>query len=216
MIPGLVPAVWNSAPYLGIKVGDEISPAGLYASDHDCFIFQVNEDKAIDGGDGESLYRGVFWSNSEVGAARFRATMFLYETVCGNHIVWGAKTVAEISIRHTGEARRMFIEAMRQVSARSEMAASVDQHRIAQAKQKVLGASKDEVIDWVYGKQFGLSRTECENAYVLADRYAENHGNNPRSAWGFAAGVTRLSQQAFADKRDIMDRAAGKILATAF
>src|SRR3984957_12269556 len=37
----------NSAhPGLGIKVGDEISPSGLYASDHDCFIFQVNEDKA--------------------------------------------------------------------------------------------------------------------------------------------------------------------------
>ena len=45
---------------LGIRVGDDISPSGLYCSDHDCFIFQVNEDLAIDAGDGEMLYRGVF------------------------------------------------------------------------------------------------------------------------------------------------------------
>jgi hypothetical protein len=35
----------SSHPGLGIEVGDKISPAGLYASDHDCFIFQVNEDR---------------------------------------------------------------------------------------------------------------------------------------------------------------------------
>ncbi len=207
----------NSAhPGLGIHVGDDISPAGLYASDHDCFIFQVNESKAVDGGNGESLYRGVFWSNSEVGAARFRATMFLYETVCGNHIVWGAKTLAEVSIRHTGDARRGFVDAMRTISQRVNRAASEDTARIQAAKTHLLGPSKDKVIDFVYGKQFGLSKTECEESYVLADRFADLHGNNPNTAWGFAAGVTRLSQQKYADQRDRMDRAAGKVLESAF
>ncbi len=206
----------SSHPGLGIKVGDEISPSGLYASDHDCFIFQVNENKAIDGGNGESLYRGVFWSNSEVGDAKFKATLFLYETVCGNHIVWGAKTLAEVSIRHTGEARRTFQEAMATVTQRMESQASVDENRIRQAKQKLLGDTKEEVITWVFGKQFGLTKTECENAYTLAERHADQHNGDPNTAWGFCAGVTRLSQQAYADKRDKMDRAAGKILETAF
>jgi hypothetical protein len=207
----------NSAhPSMGIKVGDTISPAGLYASDHDLFIFQVNESRTVDGGGGEQLYRGVFWTNSEVGDAKFKATLFLYESICGNHIVWGAKTLAEVSIRHTGEARKMFAEAMSTISDRMDRSVSDDQKRIAAAKIKLLGASREEVVTFAFGKNFGLSKAECENAYVLADRHADEHGGNPNSAWGYAAGITRLSQQKFADKRDVMDRAAGKILETAF
>ena len=201
---------------LGVRVGDEISPAGLYASDHDCFIFQVNEDRQIDGGNGEMLYRGVFWSNSEVGAARWRATMFLYDSICGNHIVWGAKTLAEISIRHTGEARRMFAEAMATVTQRSQVSAASDEARIREAKSHLLGQRKEDIITLIFGKQLGLSRSECEGAYVLADRHSDDHHSDPRSAWGFASGVTRLSQSKYADDRDRMDRSAGRILELAF
>lgn len=206
---------YSSHTGLGVKAGDTISPAGLYASDHDCFIFQVNENRAIDGGNGETLYRGVFWSNSEVGSARFKATMFLYETICGNHIVWGAKKVAEVSIVHKGNARRMFAQAMATITDRMDKSATEDQARIVSAKQKLLGESKEEVVTFVYGKSLGLSRSECENAYVLADRYSDVHGD-PNTAWGFSSGVTRLSQQKYADQRDRMDRAAGKVLETAF
>jgi hypothetical protein len=207
----------NSAhPSLGIKPGDQISPAGLYASDHDCFIFQVNEDYPIDGGGGETLYRGVFWSNSEVGDARFRATLFLYDSVCGNHIVWGAKVLAEVSIRHTGEARKMFSEAMATVTKRVEESASADEWRIQESKQHLLGNSSEDVINLIFRKNIGLSRDECQNAYTIAERCSDEHNCDPLSAWGYAAGVTRLSQQQFADKRDRMDRAAGKILEMAF
>lgn len=206
----------SAHPSLGIKVGDEISPSGLYASDHDLFIFQVNEDRPIDGGDGELMYRGVFWSNSEVGDARFRATMFLYDTVCGNHIVWGAKKIAEVSIRHTGKAQEQFSEAMAQITKRVREDEHKDELRIRQAKIHQLGQSKESIIDFVFKRNFGLSKTECENAYVLACRYEDQHGGDPHSAWGYAAGVTRLSQQKYADERDRMDRAAGRILETAF
>ena len=201
---------------LGIHVGDTISPAGLYASDHDCFIFQVNEHYPIDGGDGEMMYRGVFWSNSEVGAARFRGTMFLYDTVCGNHIVWGAKVLAEVSIRHTGEARRMFAQAMATVTERTQRSALEDESRIKTAKGYELAGSKDDIVTLIFGKQLGLTRGECIDAYAIAEKCEDDHGGNPRSAWGFAAGVTRLSQGQFADTRDRMDRAAGRILELAF
>lgn len=206
----------SAHPSLGIKVGDTISPAGLYASDHDCFIFQVNEDRAIEGGNGETLYRGVFWQNSEVGDARFRATLFLYDSICGNHIVWGAKVLSEVSIIHKGDARQQFASAMAQITENMDRESSDDARRIQAAKRKLLGASKDEVVTLVFGKNFGLTRRECEDSYALAERHAEDHGNNPNSAWGFAAGVTRLSQGKFADKRNDMDRAAGRILEMAF
>jgi len=170
----------------------------------------------IDGGGGEMMYRGVFWSSSEVGAARFRGTMFLYDTVCDNHIVWGAKVIAEISIRHTGEARREFSQAMATITDRIGESAAKDEQRILQAKRWELAPTKEKLISLVFGKQLGLTRTECEQAYALADRYSEDHGDNPRSAWGYAAGVTRLSQGAYMDQRDRLDRAAGRILDICF
>src|SRR5579872_4653115 len=94
---------------LSIRVGDMIAPAGLYASDHDLFAFLVNESARIaDPGNssGLGLSRGVFVENSEVGASAFRVTRLLYIHVCGNHIVWGASNVREISIRHVGEFAR--------------------------------------------------------------------------------------------------------------
>lgn len=204
--------VKTAHPELGIRVGDDISPAGLYASDHDLFIFQVNEDAAIDAGDGETMYRGVFWRNSEVGECKWRGTFFLYDSVCGNHIVWGAKVLAEIAITHTGSARERFAEAMASVNSYICHAASEDEARIRAAKQKVIGAGKDDIVKLVFRPAIGLSKRECEDSYVLAVRHADSHGGDPHTAWGYAAGVTRLSQGKYADDRDRMDRAAGRII----
>lgn len=203
-------------PSMGIRVGDEISPAGLYVSDHDLFIFQVNEDYAIDAGGGEMLYRGVFWSNSEVGDARFRGTMFLFDSVCGNHICWSAKIIADIALTHRGTANEVFREMMGQAAQLMTTGAGGDERRIQQAKQYSLGNSQSAVIKLVFGKNWGLSKEQCENAMVLSVRHADDHGGDPLTAWGYVAGLTRLSQGVYADKRVEVDRAAGKILDLAF
>lgn len=201
---------------LGVHVGDDISPSGLYASDHDCFIFQVNEDCQIDAGGGEMLFRGVIWKNSEVGDAKFRGTMFLYDTICGNHIIWGAKIVAEIEIVHKGKADVLFREAMATATSRMVRSASEDEQRIQAAKVATLGTNREKVVDLVFKKQLGLSKTECDMAYTLAERHESDHGGDPTTCWGYAAGVTRLSQSQYGDSRERMDRAAGKILSIAF
>ena len=79
-----------------------IAPAGLYASDHDCFAFMVNESVTVDDGSDGGLCRGFFVSNSEVGAASLKFTS-LYRSVCGNHIVWGAKQAQERHCPHRQE-----------------------------------------------------------------------------------------------------------------
>jgi hypothetical protein len=204
----------SAHPSLGIRVGDTISPAGLYASDRDCFIFQINEDVSIEV-DGETMFRGVFWSNSEVGDAKWRGTFFLYDSVCGNHIVWGAKVVADIQIVHKGNAREAYAAAMAGALELMEASASDDVQRIKMAKALQLGGTRDEVVTKVFRMPLQLSRTDCESAYVLAERHSEEHGNNPNSAWGYAAGLTRLSQGQYADRRNMLDRAAGRILEVA-
>lgn len=59
------------------------------------------------------------------------------------------------------------------------------------------------------------SSARASEAYALTDRYSDVHGN-PRSAWGFSSGVTRLSQSiGYADDRMELDRAAGRVLSLA-
>jgi hypothetical protein len=53
----------------------------LYASDRDIFIFLVDPANPVEVGT-ESLFRGFFLANSEVGSAKFKLTTFLYRYVC--------------------------------------------------------------------------------------------------------------------------------------
>lgn len=57
-----------------------------------------------------------------------------------------------------------------------------------------------------------------ELAYDQAVKHPEDHvGASPASAWGFAQGLTRLSQQqAYTADRVNLDRAAGKVVRMAF
>lgn len=202
---------------LSVKVGDEIAPAGLYASDHDLFAFMVNNDRRIsEPGNPDGLARGFFVSNSEVGAASFSITRFLYRHVCGNHIVWGASQVKEFRIRHIGTADdRAFAEIKGQLLEYAEDSAADDEARIRTAVGFTLGATKDEVLDRLFGiKGLGITRADLDDAYDLT---VEHEEISPRTAWGMAQGLTRLSQQTpYVDARVAADRAAGKVLAIAF
>src|SRR5262249_54600410 len=88
--------------------GGLIAPGGGGAGEPDMFAFLVNEEYRIDDGTDGGLSRGVFVSNSEVGAGALRLTCFLYRHVCGNHIVWGAEHVFEVVARHVGGVQARF------------------------------------------------------------------------------------------------------------
>jgi hypothetical protein len=205
---------------LAIKVGDPIAAAGLYASDRDMFAFLVNESARIEDGSEGGLARGFFVSNSEVGNASLKVTRFLYRSVCGNHIVWGAENVSEISIRHIGDAGARFgREFVAELRRYSDQSTGDDQERISKAKTCILGGTKEEILDKLFGmKRLALSRKALESAYTFAEREsAENRTGSPHSAWGFAGGLTRLAQDStYASERTKLDRAAGKVLEMAF
>lgn len=202
---------------LTISVGDPIAPAGLYASDHDMFAFLVNESRTLSAGPNDTLGRGFFVWNSEVGAASFGIMTFLYRYVCGNHIVWGASNVTELRVRHIGEADA---RAMRELGAElrryADTSASEDEQRIAHARSFKLGKDKDAVLDAIFRLRVaGLTRKATEAAILSTSTHFED--GDPYSAWGVAQGLTRVSQDlAYADDRVTLDRAAGKILQLAF
>lgn len=199
---------------LSINVGDMIAPAGIYASDHDMFVFMVNEDARINDGTPDGLSRGFFVSNSEVGAASLKLTTFLYRHVCGNHIVWGAENVRNLAIRHIGDAReRSNYELTSGLDRYANQSAALDEARIAGAKKHLLGTKKEDVLEFIF-KRGILGKAQAESAYKLADEVEQL---DPRSAWGFAQGVTRLSQESpYGDARVKLDLAAGRVLQIAF
>jgi hypothetical protein len=209
---------YSSQVGLGIKVGDLIAPAGLYASDHDMFAFLVNEQQRIDDGSEGGMSRGFFVSNSEVGAAAFKITKFLYRHVCGNHIVWDASDVEELRIVHRGSANERYGSTMRlELRKYAIESAAGDEQRIKVAKRTLLGATKEQVLDKLFGLRV-LSKTTLEAAYIEAEREADLRRDvSPRSVWGITQGITAMSQlSTFADRRVELDRAASKILSIPF
>ena len=199
---------------LSIREGAPIAPAGLYASDHDMFVFMVNE-QSPERWHIRGACQRLFVENSEVGAASLSLTTFLYRVVCGNHIVWGATDYSELRIRHVGFAdtryRRQIIAELRKYADRS---VSSIEAKIKKARTFEIAKSKDEVLDLIFGKRI-LSRKKAEEAFNEAEKHPED--GSPRSVWGFSQGITRISQQSpYADERTRLDRSAGKVLQIAF
>lgn len=99
--------------------------SGLYASDHDVFMFMIDGGSLLDAGPRAQLNRGFIVWNSETGAKTFGLMTFLFNCVCGNNIIWGAKDVSQLLIRHTsGGPTRFDTEAAPMLKAYSEASAA--------------------------------------------------------------------------------------------
>lgn len=201
---------WKPAmPDIRKSLGD--FPA-LYASDHDMFAFvRNNQARIAEPGNPEGLQRGVIVENSEVGASALKLTRFLYREMCGNHIIWGASKVLELSVRHVGSARERWNEYSYQLKRYAESSASDEEATIASMKSKVIAQTKDEVLDTLFGKRaLAISRKTLEAGY---DATLPDVDGSPNTVWGMVQGLTRYSQTIpYADERTKVDRAAGRVL----
>ena len=198
-----------------VRAGDIIAPAGLYASDHDMFAFMVNEEYSIIvPGTQTELSRGFFVEHSEVGDSAYKVWLFLYEKVCGNHIVWNAQNVREISIAHKGAAlERIADNLAKGLGEYASSSAEADEAKLQRLSSVEIGRDKDAVIAALFGKRL-LSQTIASRAYDACEQeQTPIDGSNPRTPWGVAQGLTRISQLSqYADQRSLLDRAAGKVL----
>lgn len=195
-----------------------MAPRGAYASDHDMFCLLVDQTRRVAcPGTKDGLFRGFFVWNSEVGASSFGLCAFLFDQVCGNQIIWGAKNVSELRIRHVGNASpRAFQSIGIEVRRFAESSTSDMEAKIAAAQRFELGATKDAVLDSILGKRIPeISRKRLDDAYSAAES-ADRYGS-PRTVWGMVNGLTEISQKTpHMDERVKLDRAAGKVLEIAF
>jgi len=206
----------NKMSGLSINVGDLIGPSGLYCSDHDMFAFLVNEDVGVEV-NGKTLHRGFFVENSEVGASSFKLTVFYYNAVCGNHIVWGATNVKKARVVHRGrsdtavwKAQEQFFENVNNFKDNESIKS--DQALFNDAVGWNLGNSQEEVVEFLYSKKIA-PRNVLNDAYSKATVHYNDGHKDPGTVWGMVQGLTRLSQQTkHTDARVKLDVAATKVL----
>lgn len=191
---------------LSIKEGDLIGPAGIYLSDEDMYLFLVNPEP-IGAPDGETLYRGVIVSNSEVGKASFRIESFFFRGVCGNHIIWDVRERQSLRVRHVGRANKRMYSDIRSSFNESPV---IDVTPVAKAMYHTVGTKIDDIMNEV-SKVSDLSKAIVTKALDAAVPALDGPKG---SLWGIINGLTRVSQEEVnADRRHALDREAGKLFA---
>lgn len=164
----------------------------LYASDRDVFIFLVDERNPVQvrvDGTIRHLFRGFMVWNSEVGHHKFGFLTFLYDFVCDNRMVWGAREVKEIHIKHTKNAPERFAKEVRPMLRDYAEASVVDvEARLERATRTKVGSTDEEVLSWLRRHEF----TKKEGEAIVRTAKAEEGG--ARSVWELVNGGTALAR----------------------
>jgi len=187
--------------------------SGLYASDHDVFIFMIDGGSVVDvgwdqKGQPELLHRGFIVSNSEVGAASFSLMTFMFRVVCGNHCIWGAKDVSELMIRHTSSGPARFeSEVMPTLRGYLDATAAPLEAAIKKAKGYLLPEKSDDLIKFLRAKNFS------KGEIVDAINAAKTEEGDARTLWQIVNGFTASARQyAHIDTRLNLEKRAGALL----
>ena len=188
--------------------GAEPRPSGLYASDHDVFMFMIDGGSMFEAGPRAKFHRGFICWNSETGARTVGLMTFLFNVVCGNHIIWGATDVNQLIIRHcAGGPARFDAQAMPALAAYVNASARPEEAAIQRAQKKLLPEDREGLDKLV--APFKFTRGEVSEAIAAAKR----EEGDCRTLWNLVQGLTAYARGFdFVDSRVDLERRAGKLL----
>jgi hypothetical protein len=202
-------------PAASYATANPLRATTLYASDRDVFVFLVDPENPIEVA-GESLFRGFYVWNSEVGSAVFGLTTFLYRYVCDNRIVWGATDVRELRIRHTGGAPARFAyegsKYLRRYAEEDTRAAAegVKAAQNRKLKSEINEGKGETVADWLQKRGFTKAQARASVETAQAEM------GKAESLWDIVNGVTAYARSvAHTDERTKLEAQAGKLMSLA-
>lgn len=184
-------------------------PSGLYASDRDVFVFMIDGGSVLDAGPRAQLNRGFFMWNSETGKSTFGLMTFLFNMVCGNHIVWGATNINEVRIIHrAGAPLRFNNEAFPNLMAYAAGSSAPEIAAVKRAQDYLLPApGRDKVVEWLQARKF----TKAEAGETFDTAMKEE--GDCRTLWHVVQGATAYARGFdYVDARVEMETKAGKLL----
>ena len=132
----------------------------LYGSDRDMWVFLADEENRVEipnrrNGEGGSLARGFYLTNSEVGGGVLGLGMFLFDYLCCNRIMWGVAERQEIRIRHTSGAPFRWGEEVQPVLAqfaRTDVSARPIEETLRAAQAAKVKGNVEEFLSSRFGK----------------------------------------------------------------
>jgi hypothetical protein len=194
-------------------VNGEPRGSGLYASDHDIFAFLIDGGSVLDAGPRSQLNRGFIVLNSETGARTFGLMTFLFNHVCGNHIIWGANDVNKLVIRHTrGGPYRFDAEAAPALLAYTESSAAPILATIQRAQARVMWDGHELSFAGLMNE---LNRTSkfSRSEITEAIRLAKAEEGDARTLWQIVQGFTAYARgYDWIDARVDLEKRAGALL----
>lgn len=170
----------------------------------------VNDENPVEVGNAK-LGRGFFCWNSETGSATFGLTTFLYNYVCGNHVIWGAEDVAELKIIHRNHAPdRFYSEALPILNrfVENRMFGDRVKDTIGHAMSLPVGDTMEKALEWFKDRLF--TNKEVGEAWNTGI----SEGEDVKTVWGMIQGFTAYARTlSHTDKRVNLERRAGALLA---
>jgi hypothetical protein len=140
-----------------------------------------------------------------VGSSAFVVSTFLFDYVCCNRIVWGARDVTELRIRHTAAAPDRWIdEALPVLEAYRNSAASPLEAKLRAAQQTKV----DNVEAFLKGRNWTSSMIGRSQA-----AHEDEEGRPMETLWDCLVGVTAAAKSIqHQDTRVSWERMGGKLL----
>ena len=181
----------------------------LYASDRDMWVFLADETNRIElpnrrAGKNGSFARGVFFWNSETGSTTWGMAGFLFDFMCGNHIIWDAVGYKELRIRHTAGAPDRYLE---QAAPALELMSKSSGMDISNALLAAQRARLDDV------DTFLVSRFTRSEAAAIKAAHMQDEQRPIETLWDVATGATAYAREiSHVDQRVRIEREAGKVL----
>lgn len=185
----------------------------LFAGDRDMFVFLADERNRIEvpgrrNGQAGEMARGFFVWNSEVGSATLGIATFLFDYVCCNRIVWGAKQYKQVKVRHTPSAPvRWFDEVQPALEQMRQAPVGNIVQAIAKAKDARIDKSGKEVDDWL-ASRFGKNMPA-----MMQDIHLEEEGRPIETLWDASVALTAWARgRKWQDDRVDWERKAGDLI----
>jgi hypothetical protein len=180
---------------------------GLYAGQQDMFCFMIDPTGWTDIG-GDAFAPGFFVWNSEVGRRTVGICTFWFESVCGNHIVWDATEVREITHRHVGRVRDSLNDIRRAIE---QLVGKRDQRKdrfaktISRAKETIYGSDMEESQQLLIDAKF--TKSLAAKAVDIAFK------SGRLTVWAMVNAITQLSRESqFVGNRTELDQKASSLL----
>ena len=214
-VPGLhLPPAWKQ----GGQLGGEITTGGAYASDHDCFIFMIDGGSLLEAPDGKELHRGFYAWNSEVGDKTVGFSSFYFRKCCGNHIISGGECGVTIKMKHTSTVNERIQGIIGQIGEYMQSSPQEEQRQIQAAYNAKLPEAKDpkeftrELQSLAVKAKANFTNQDLTHAVA----FAKAEEGACETVWQLVQGLTAYARTIdWVDKREALEREAGKLLAFA-